>query len=112
MSPRLSTIRSKLGYIDEDGIYVVPDGQTRREIMRLFMFMHDNKNDHISKQQIENSRSVNRSTGRMGGDMFSFKPKIAPKSRNMAENYKRTFADRLTNLLSDQSMRGEESSFA
>ena len=44
--------------------------------------------------------------------MFSFRPKIAPKSRNMAEKYKRTFADRLTNLLADQSIKIEEPSFA
>ena len=42
-----------------------------------------------------------RSGTRLGPDtsMFSFKPQIVNKSRNLAENYKKTFADRLTNLL-------------
>jgi hypothetical protein len=38
-----------LGYIDEEGIYVVPDRATQLEIMRIFMFMHDNKQDYINE---------------------------------------------------------------
>jgi hypothetical protein len=48
VSPRLSNLRGKLGFLDEDGVYVVPDNQSRRDIMRLYMFMHDNKNEHIA----------------------------------------------------------------
>jgi hypothetical protein len=51
VSPRLSNLRGKLGFIDEDGVYVVPDSQSRRDIMRLYMFMHDNKNEHIALAQ-------------------------------------------------------------
>ena len=35
--------------------------------------------------------------------MFSFKPQIVNKSRNLAENYKKTFADRLTNIMQSES---------
>jgi len=44
-------LKGKLGYVDEDGLYIVPDGETRREIMRIYMFMHDNKNEQITKNQ-------------------------------------------------------------
>ena len=66
------------------------------------MFMHDNKNEYLSKSNAERVSSAslpggarnNRSTGRITENhMFSFRPHIVPKSRNLADNYKRTFAD-------------------
>jgi len=95
-----------LGYIDEEGLYVVPDRTTQLEIMRLYMFMHDNKQDYVNEilkkdKKFQPSLGGSRSNTRIGADksMFSFKPQIAHKSRNLAENYKKTFADRLTNLI-------------
>jgi hypothetical protein len=45
--------------------------------------------------------------------MFSFKPQIVNKSRNLAENYKKTFADRLTNIMQSESslVHGGEDGF-
>jgi hypothetical protein len=92
----------KFGYVNEEGVYVVPDKTAEKEIMRTFMFMHDNKNEYLSKNNAERVSSAslpggarnNRSAGRINENhMFSFRPQIVPKSRNMAENYKRTFAD-------------------
>ncbi len=75
--------------------------------MRLFMFMHDTKQDHVKNlMKVEKLPLLGSKSGtRLGGQdtsMFSFKPQIANKSRNLAENYKKTFADRLTQIMQSE----------
>lgn len=80
------------------------------------MFLHENKKEWIAYQQ---SRQSARSHSPRGSDgkgskgrprkssslkkdnLFTFKPQITDKSRNLAENYKKTFAERLSSLLAD-----------
>jgi len=37
-----------IGFINEEGTYIVPDRAAQLEVMRLFMFMHYNKQEHVA----------------------------------------------------------------
>ena len=69
--------------------------------MRTFRFLNENKKDHVAARIKDRSLSAingerKKADGRSGTlerETQMFKPQITNKSRNMAENYKKTFAD-------------------
>jgi hypothetical protein len=78
MRPSIATQSLNIGFVNEDGVYIVPDRQSQLEIMRLFMFMHDNKQEHVTNLMKQEKQPFlgSRSGTRLGPDtsMFSFKP--------------------------------------
>ncbi len=65
--------------------------------MRTFRFLNENKKDHVAAGIKDRSLSaINGERKKSDGlerETQMFKPQITNKSRNMAENYKKTFAD-------------------
>jgi hypothetical protein len=78
MRPSIATQSLNIGLVNEDGVYIVPDRQSQLEIMKLFMFMHDNKQEHVTNLMKQEKQPFlgSRSGTRLGPDtsMFSFKP--------------------------------------
>jgi hypothetical protein len=48
MRPSIAIQSLNIGSVNEDGVYIVPDRHSQLEIMKLFMFMHDNKQEHVT----------------------------------------------------------------
>jgi hypothetical protein len=105
-SQQLVQSEPSIGFMNDQGIYIIRDETVQAEIMKQFLFMHDNKKDHCHELEKKRSSFSPANPNNRLSNSMTFKPKITPKSRNLAESYKKTFVGRLTSLLSQQSLQG------
>ena len=79
--------------MNDDGNYSIKDIHDQHEIMRQFMFLNDNKKldlNSIRKESVSPHRAKSKNHDE---NVFTFKPKITQKSRNMAETFKKNFTE-------------------
>lgn len=100
---RQRSYANPLGFINSRGHFCVKDEETQSEIMKQYLFMHDTKKEWVNYLQSQKKKSSSslspgpkksKSLGRYNSEVPSaFKPQISQRSRNLAVNYKKTFAE-------------------